>query len=230
MISLRNGAVLHTLEGPAHAAFGSSVDGGCDVDGDGVPDVLVGAPRDHLKPLEESGGVAVFSGATGKELWSELGSTSYGRLGTSVAFLPDINRDGFPDWAASAPADRSPWLGLGAGHVQFYAGPGGDLLRVVGGTAARFGGYGRCVTATGDADGDGVSELVVTADYSAEDGMSSYVELLSPGTGFGLLRRLPQSGLGRTIATGVGPDPHAITVGSADPPGFTRISLAPAPR
>ncbi|CAH1238107.1 ITGA8 [Branchiostoma lanceolatum] len=82
-----------------------------DVNGDGLDDIIVGAPmysspREHLWDLgrvyvyhlEQPGLSPVFSDPTVLS-----GKVSSGRFGTSIAALGDVNQDGFNDIAVGAP-------------------------------------------------------------------------------------------------------------------------------
>ncbi|MFI4881614.1 MAG: FG-GAP-like repeat-containing protein [Phycisphaerales bacterium JB064] len=91
--------------------FGNSVGGGEDIDGDGVPDLVVGASRDDAGGIDAGAAYVVFlnRGGTVKgetKITSGFGGLPPGLLdpreefGSGVDFLPDINGDGVPDLAA----------------------------------------------------------------------------------------------------------------------------------
>jgi hypothetical protein len=80
--------------------FGFAIAGGEDLDGDGVPDLLVGAPGAW-------GYVAAHSGRDGRELGTIRSRFPDEEFGASVAFLDDIDGDGTSDFAFS-----NLWLGL----------------------------------------------------------------------------------------------------------------------
>lgn len=86
-----------------------------DVDGDGVPDVVVGAPGDDTKAID-GGAVHVFSGRTGESVFVVHGVQEGGRLGAAVAGLGDIDGDGRPDLCATAQDGAF-------GVVRFFASP-----------------------------------------------------------------------------------------------------------
>jgi hypothetical protein len=65
------GGVVVVSGAEAGALFGSALAGVSDVDGDGAPDVLVGAPLANASGIE-SGRVTVHSGQTGAELRSQV--------------------------------------------------------------------------------------------------------------------------------------------------------------
>jgi hypothetical protein len=75
-----------------------------DVTADGLADILVGSPGADSGGKSKSGKVTLFS-ATGEvvAVYTELSPQSAATLGTAIAKLGDIDGDGTPDFAASAP-------------------------------------------------------------------------------------------------------------------------------
>jgi hypothetical protein len=97
-------STLFRLEGQAAGdAFGTTVAGGGDMDGDGRADILVGSPRATVDGQANTGMVQVFSGADGHPLLSRTGAPG-SRLGTAVAYCGDLNGDGRTDIVVGAPA------------------------------------------------------------------------------------------------------------------------------
>ena len=158
-----------TASGLADSAFGISVAGAGDVDGDGYPDVIVGA-SDHSNSLLREGAAFLYrggpAGLTASPAWSVEGELAGARLGWSVAGAGDVNGDGYGDVAIGAPdhtPDGSAAL-LYAGRVRVYHGGPTGLGAIPAWThdgdeyASDFG---YSVASAGDVDGDGASDLVV---------------------------------------------------------------------
>ena len=96
--------------------FGIELAGGQDVNGDGVPDLVIGAPRDRGPFIQWSGAVSVFSGRTGVRLWRVF-TELFGRTGERVALCGDLNGDGLADFASG----DAEWND-GRGRILVWAG------------------------------------------------------------------------------------------------------------
>ena len=159
----KDGAKLHILHGAAaEDAFGWSVAGVGDVDGDGYADFAVGAPfADGKKRSQlDSGAVHVYSGVDSKELYVLLGKRGADRFGWSIAGLGDVDRDGRADFVVGI--EGSTREGNQEGAAQVFSGKRGRLIRTLraGQSADYFGG---AVAAAGDVDGDGTGDVIVGA-------------------------------------------------------------------
>lgn len=97
----------------AGAQLGYAVDGASDVDGDGLPDLMVGAPGFLAASANERGAIHVFSGADGAPLWSVNGADPTAQLGASVVRAGDVDLDGLGDVLVASDGD--------AGEVFAYA-------------------------------------------------------------------------------------------------------------
>lgn len=140
--------------------FGSHVAGAGDVNGDGVPDLLVAAPFDDTLAID--GGRAVLvSGADGLAIQNLLGSLPGQLFGSAVSGMPDMDGDGSRDFAVATVDDSS--NGTGAGLVEVYSSATGLLLLSLPGLVPQ-GNFGRDLSAIGDLDGDGEDDLLIGAD------------------------------------------------------------------
>ena len=93
---------LYTFHGgSADDNFGQSVSSVGDVNGDGTPDLIVGAPFDDNNG-NDSGSARVLSGSDGSVIYTFDGDNSLDFSGRSVSDAGDINGDGIDDFIVGA--------------------------------------------------------------------------------------------------------------------------------
>ncbi len=143
--------------------FGGAVSGAGDVNKDGTPDVVVGAPWQDPGGREDAGSVYVYSGKNGALLRQLDGAHDGDHYGYSVAGAGDTNGDGYADILVGA---RDEWLGAinRVGAAYLYSGKDGSLLwQKHGATQGDL--FGWAVAGLGDVNKDGFADVAVTAPY-----------------------------------------------------------------
>ncbi|MEW5702777.1 MAG: M28 family peptidase [Candidatus Zixiibacteriota bacterium] len=148
------------LTGDAEADyFGASIAGLRDVDGDTVPDFLIGAPS-YTVGTPGPGRAFIYSGHTGSRLRTFTGQASGDQFGLAVANAGDVDGDGIDDAIVGAKYNDA--MGPQCGRAYVYSGATGALLRTFTGDAEGDE-FGTAVAAAGDVNGDGRADLIVSA-------------------------------------------------------------------
>lgn len=178
-----------TLPGDTH--FGSALCSPGDLNGDGVPDLVVGADNDQISVTAgQAGSVYVLlmnpdgSAAEARKITSglnggpELGGFNY--FGRSVASPGDLNGDGVADLVVGAFDDDTGGGNIknrGAVHVLFLDAQGSvtstrKIAHLLNGGPSLVAGdhFGISAAAVGDLNGDGVPDLAIGARMDATGG------------------------------------------------------------
>ena len=132
--SSATGELLWQRDGQPGESLGMGVEAAGDVDGDGVPDVVAGAPTADRCYL--------LSGVDGSVLQQWQGEAKGGLFGRKVSDIGDWNGDGHGDVVVGAPQNDAG--GQDAGRSYVYSGKDGSLLLKLTGERAgdRFGSSG----------------------------------------------------------------------------------------
>lgn len=221
------GAVVRTITGPPlPLGFGAALAGGADFSGDGVGDLIVGAPGGN----GAAGGAFVHSGASGALLRTHLpqgNPPAFGfgpTLGFSVAILGDVDGDGVVEYALGAP---SALIVPGISFVQLLDGATGIERWRTEFDSPEDEEFGWSLDSLGDVTGDGVADLVVGARQTA-----------SFGPGFGRVRVLNGATGAVVVSYGQGPGASqqaalgfaVVAVGDINGDGRSEFAAgAPAP-
>ncbi len=170
--------------------FGFSVEGLGDIDGDGVPDMAVGAYGEDTAGLNAGTIFVIRLNANGtvksdQAITDGLGGftaalSSSDNFGASLTRLGDLDGDGTVDLGVGAPGDDDGGASRGAFYQLFLTGTGTVTATVkVSSSTPAFGGFlddgdsvGVGLGSAGDLDGDGIIEILAGAP-SDDDGAAS---------------------------------------------------------
>ncbi|HEX5010548.1 MAG TPA: hypothetical protein VFY71_09110 [Planctomycetota bacterium] len=148
--------------------FGWAIAAAGDVNGDGIPDALIGAPNHD----DFRGRVLVCSGDTGEVLAELFGHHPGDHFGGALSAAGDVDDDGHADIAIGAwnEGDSLP----GQGMLRILSGANGaQLLEVLG--AHAFDHFASALAATGDVDLDGVPDVLAGAEQMDLDALTDDV-------------------------------------------------------
>ena len=152
-------------ESQAVAYFGQAVAGVGDVNGDGVPDLLVGAPFQDVDGYSDQGRVFVFSGSDGILLKTLDNPTPQAGayFGQAVAGAGYVNDDTVPDFLVGAPFQDVEG-NSDQGQVFVFSGSDGSLLETLDNPAPQEKAwFGSSVAMLGDVNDDDVPDFLVGA-------------------------------------------------------------------
>ncbi|MEO0425008.1 MAG: integrin alpha, partial [Pseudomonadota bacterium] len=160
-----------------------SLGGGGDVNGDGIDDLILGAPEEEFAGDEENGGAYVVFGTTALDedvaLATLDGDDGFvvrypfpafdSRIGEDVDIVGDINGDNIDDLVLGAPYDGLFLYSRGYGHAVFgsdegfppqvdlFTNAGDDTFYIVSNDYLT----GQGVSALGDVNGDGIDDFAI---------------------------------------------------------------------
>ncbi|NQU49782.1 MAG: FG-GAP repeat protein [Planctomycetes bacterium] len=158
-----DGSRLHQWNGyQSYDSFACSVSGAGDVDGDGVPDVIIGAEdAETVAGVYMAGEAWVYSGADYSALHYWGGEVTSDKFAHSVSGAGDVNKDGFADLIVGA-FQATPAANAAAGTCYVYSGNDGTLLYQFNGDQA-YGSFAWSVSGAGDINKDGFDDVLVGA-------------------------------------------------------------------
>ncbi len=162
--------------------LGWSVAGAGDVNADGLPDVIAGAPWARTAP-GYYGRALVYSGADGSILHSLIGLDPGPQFGYSVSGIEDLNGDGHDEFIVSSVGSQP-----SSARVLVYSGADGTILHNItssnaGAVGSEYFGY--VVRDGGDVSGDGVHDILVGNPYARNsvDQLTGAVYVFSGASG-----------------------------------------------
>lgn len=169
--------------------FGTSVASVGDVNGDGHPDVAVGAWGSNAAGLDAGRAYVFFGGPTMDALADRTftGQAANDRFGVSVSAAGDVNGDGFADVVVGAFGNDAGGTNAGRAYV-YFGGPFADNVADWTLTGeAPFDHFGWVAAGAGDVNADGFADVIVGAyqnDAGGTDAGRAYLYFggLNPNT------------------------------------------------
>lgn len=139
--------------------FGSVVCTVADLTGDGISEILVGAPEADYG-ASASGSIYLLSGADGSTIRRHDGQGAGRQFGHLVAAVGDVDLDGVEDYAAAAKRDNS--LRYPSGLVRVFSGVDGTELYEFR-SFRTWDRFGWALSGAGDVNQDGHADLLIGA-------------------------------------------------------------------
>ncbi|MBW2381981.1 MAG: FG-GAP repeat protein [Deltaproteobacteria bacterium] len=190
--TVKNHTVINNLEGgydPSLGGLGNTLSALGDLDGDGITELATGENRDDDGGGDGRGAATILFLDTDGTVKSQqrISSTHGGFTGQiddgdsfaiEVAFLGDLDGDGVPDMASGALGDDDGGTDRGAVWILFLHENGMvKSHQKISDTAGGFTGalddhdfFGESMASLGDLDGDGTSDLAVSAPWDDDGG------------------------------------------------------------
>ncbi len=197
--------------------FGNAVASVADMNGDGKPDLLVGARYENAAfPLLNIGRAYVFSGSTGERLHTLTAPTPQNNafFGWSVAGVTDADGDGCGDLLIGSPSAAPGAAPNRAGRAYLFSGDTGNLIdTLVSPDEQPLGQFGYAVAGVPDTENNGRSDLFVGAVFETREGLDDGGNAYLFGSASPVPASIKSRG-SRSIAASGGSIKYRITLGN----------------
>lgn len=159
-----------SIEGRNASRTGASIGGGDDLNGDGVPDIIIGAPG--------AGWASVFYGPVSGDLTinnADVLVEGDEHTGMAVATAPDLDGDGYSDFLVGSPTFSAATVALFSGSTSGSVTlTDADTLIISDESRATLGGD---IQLVDDIDQDGLPEVLISTGYIQHE--SDYIGFFS---------------------------------------------------
>jgi hypothetical protein len=168
VFSGKDGALLYTLDNPqpiSGATFGWRLSAAGDLNKDGTPDIIVGAPYQDVDKIIAQGAVFAFSGANGQPLFTLKNPVPrpYAAFGYALSEGEDMNQDGVPEILVGAPYQTVDEYHV-QGEVFLFNGQDGRHLTTFDNPYPHQGSsFGATVVSPGDVNDDKIPDFAIGA-------------------------------------------------------------------
>ena len=177
--------------GDADSDFGAALASGGDIDGDGMPDYLVGAPSAlSADGLEVVGSVSLYSQGSSSAEATWLESSGNAGLGSSLAIVGDVNGDWYDDFLVGAPYLSTWKLDAGAAYLvlgspNLYSNSISTQAQMFFSCTTQAQELGINVAYAGDVDGDGFDDILISGLANSDGVLSMATAALYLGVNLG---------------------------------------------
>ncbi|MBI4718269.1 MAG: VCBS repeat-containing protein [Planctomycetes bacterium] len=212
-----DGSTLARIEGwtGSYDAFGAAVGGVGDVNGDSFSEIVLGAyGAGGESSASDNGQAYLLAGPDGRLLRTWEGEDAYDYFGYSVAAAGDVNGDVVPDVVVGAYGHWGAG-GFGSGRAYVFSGADGSTIQFYDGEHP-WDFFGLAVGGGGDADGDGLRDVVVATRHHGEfaaDAGRAYVFTPALAGSCECWGRIDLVDLAELRACSAGPEKNGITTG-----------------
>ncbi|KAA3605828.1 MAG: hypothetical protein DWQ01_18665 [Planctomycetota bacterium] len=209
-------SLMHRIWGPlGYSRFGRNhLEGKTDLNGDGVPDLLIG-DADYSINLMFQGAVYAYDSATWNLMWVHEGQLPGTQIGWSHSSIADINGDSIHDVLTSS------WQSGPSGSIHLLSGVDGTEIYRIDGTQYDYSLGSGGLIALNDVTGDGCQEFVAgsISHPSGSTGGHGYLNIYS-GLGGGLIHQIQSESVDEWFPGEI------VLVGDIDDDGFQEFATS----